>query len=618
MDEQNLIDVFGEVVSDLDINYQQYPSIFYEKCRYATSLNIASDNHERLEELKLETRLWLLLDTLRSKDTKNFDYANRVEWLSLYIEKPQHPAEISGVKWVNTQADIGTVTKNEVTELDVDGPLRQGRPVNVRDNQLDYHIFKYIFQLLLLSEYELATKFCADTNNWTLRGAIQYVYGIEAVDAVFIENCRAMSSDTQSQKLDVYERGIYGILGRDINAVKPLCTTWEELLLAHIRTQNTIDEFKIALQSSSPEIQQEGNNHYRQLMLALIEGESTFKQYVEQLVSELNVSSDPADLAEEKLENAVLINKIDLVRTILHIQIVFQHVLEPVVRLYVVQLCDDSHQPQSINLVPAYIKELNVQEQPSIYGQVLAELMNPILISQQLEIAEQFPIDLYKCLEHALNLNFELYEQNVAVKSVSERVIRCICTTLEAKRFELGFQSAINAYHLFLLNKDINGAIELSLSLDIEHLKEQVFNISAESGYTPEIVLQLSLLRDYAALSDCCYKLNEASNICGVGTQLPFTASEESLVVVNAACDSIFVGLQFEGPEDIKTSYFPEIVSQLLKIVERMETVANRFSVIVMQLATKLADDKDELYKYFSTDMLGALVNPYLDSQVCS
>lgn len=283
-----------------------------------------------------------------------------------------------------------------------------------------------------------------------------------------------------------------------------------------------------------------------------------------------------------------------------------------------VQLCDDSHQPQSINLVPAYIKELNVQEQPSIYGQVLAELMNPILISQQLEIAEQFPIDLYKCLEHALNLNFELYEQNVAVKSVSERVIRCICTTLEAKRFELGFQSAIKAYHLFLLNKDINGAIELSLSLDIEHLKEQVFNISAASGYTPEIVLQLSLLRDYAALSDCCYKLNEASNICGVGTQLPFTASEESLVVVNAACDSVFVGLQFEGPEDIKTSYFPEIVSQLLKIVERMETVANRFSVIVMQLATKLADDKDELYKYFSTDILGALVTPYLDSQVCS
>lgn len=557
MAEERLVEEFGDAVLDSGISQAELAERLLGRCRQ--TLVRAADFPVALEHLQREVQLWTLVYSISAGAEGSI-----ADWIAQFLPEPRAPAKLPAIKWQHLQAAGHGL-------LDEDAPLRGDVELDAEDRAADSDVFEYVFALLLRGETSAAADLCSQTGNWLLRAAIE-ASSPRTPNPVLVEACRVASESS----LSAAERGVYGLLGKQLASVAPLCRSWDELLLAYLRTESPLDRFEAAVQAD-PALAVPGMDFRRRIVIALASG--TF-----------------AALARELLADEAALLDIALVRVVLHVQMVLECVTEPAVKLYVLHLCSDpARLAERLVYVPGYVKELERSEQPALYGQVLAELISPEQIAQQLELSREFGIDLPACLAHAVNLCLDLYTENVGDEFVGMRVVRCVVSVLDARLYAQSLRELVRAYELFLTHEDVRAARALTSAFDLDALRRDTFDARQLGGRSREVLRWLVQLRQYKELVAAFSRLEEGD--C-------------SSAGAAATSHAVFAALEFDGPDALRQRCVPRLVYGLLALVDADDE--HRFAGVAARLVEALADERRQLYRFFDRELMHRLVGPYL------
>lgn len=559
MADEWLVEEFGSVTLASGLSHDHLAEDLLARCRQAltsvSDLGVSTRHH-----LELEIQIWALVYGISAGAE-----GSMADWIAQFLPKPLTPGDLPAIKWRHS-------LMAGMSDLDEDAPLRSGTPLDTRDSEEDSAVFEYVFALLLRGETSVAADVCAQTGNWLVRAAIEAT-SLRTTNPVLTDTCRAASESS----ISAAERGVYGLLGKRLDSVAPLCQSWDELLLAYIRTGTPLEQFEETTRTD-PALALISTDFRRRIVIALAKG--TFPQ-----------------VATELLGDMAALDDISLVRIVLHVQMVLGCVTEPAVKLYVLHLCSEpSKRAQRLPYVPCYVKELAASEQPALYGQLLAELVSPRQLLQQVELSRELGIDLSACLVQAMKLCLDLYVENVRDEVAGMRLVQCVATVLQARLYAQAVHDLVRAYELFLTHSDVLAALSLCSVYDLEDLRRDTLSESAPRGRSPDVLRGLVLLRQYETVT-AALELLEKRDFS------PDSAAETT--------QTVFAALQFDGPESLRRTCIPRLVFRLLAFIEEAGRQGN-FSKDVSRLVTVLADEQRELYKYFDAQLMHTLVGPYL------
>uniref|UniRef100_A0A4W3IDI9 Nuclear pore complex protein n=1 Tax=Callorhinchus milii TaxID=7868 RepID=A0A4W3IDI9_CALMI len=203
----------------------------------------------------------LIIDTLFQRDSLVRQSQIVVDWLeSIAKDEAGNFAEniefyAKSVYWENTlhilkQRRLGVTgfSRQLVTELDPDAPIRQKLPLADLDREDDVRFMKYLFALIRAGLTDEAQRLCkrcgqawraASLEGWklyhdpNLNGGmmLQPVEG-NAYRSVWKACCWRMADEEQFNR---YERAIYAALSGNLKQLLPVCDTWEDCVWAYFR-----------------------------------------------------------------------------------------------------------------------------------------------------------------------------------------------------------------------------------------------------------------------------------------------------------------------------------------------------------------------------------------------
>lgn len=641
MAENSLVEAFGAVVAVTGSNGGLLADSLHNVTRQKAVEAFGSSRSE-FEALELETTLWDLvcrLNNFRDGCSSQFSFKKTpssvsstftitqcvIGWVQSNLTRPTEPANLQSIKWMYTASQRRKRGSKFCTELDLDAPLREGLSIAEEDWSCDEVLHKYVFELLLAGEHAAARTACADTSNWLLLAALDAsapsasaelaCSSLKLLPTQIAEACIVLSNSSQ---LSRYERGVYGLLGRNLAAIKSLCESWETLLLAHLLCDASLENFernialdhKLILQSS---------DWRRIIALALIQ--DRFPELVQQLVVDV----------QENTAQCSIVQHTWLVRILLHVQLALDLRPNPVlVQIYIEYLCEDPNLLDSrLDLVPAYVRFLEGENQANVYGRVLAQITDLSVQSQQVKLVERYGIALAGPIKIALSLNFDLYVEDQQ-EQACERLVGILNWPVAAQQWSLAANALVRAYILFLQHSSRHGIVLLSEQVSARLVRDRAMDeVRARIHEYPTVVADLAQLEQYFLLGnalDALSRWNQAK-FCA------YSGRSAASKFIGNALDAVTAALNFGEPhsshihytqdvqstmEQIRKVYIPMIVYELFGILQDAQSVSSGYANLALQFAVKLADEELKLYELFDERLMASLVKPALSNLVSS
>lgn len=259
-----------------------------------TSANAAADADRMFKEFEnweLETKLWDLVEILYHFRVSKFEPPQLNKYSSISVREEHFRinntrlAELSIImswikansetidtsdlplssKWRHTKQslqanDLNVLSSNSKElqnyshELDVDGPLRTGKGLHPEDIKTDDIIFKTIYKLILINDYDGALALANESGNYSLSMILvggmlpcldkvidkDYIYTVN-IDSDQLQGCKhkllyykSVYKLCQQSNINKYEKMIYNYLcGANINENLKESDSWEESLLLY-------------------------------------------------------------------------------------------------------------------------------------------------------------------------------------------------------------------------------------------------------------------------------------------------------------------------------------------------------------------------------------------------
>ncbi|XP_037270553.2 nuclear pore complex protein Nup107 [Rhipicephalus microplus] len=213
-----------------------------------------------------EASEWEIVEALMARDS----FARRaqlvVDWLESCVAHQRGVGNDDerlecfagrGSVWKNTLhhvkacADVGSAPSSYVTELDPDTPSRERLPINNRDYEDEVRLFRSVFFHLRAGQWQRAQELAADNGHYSLAAALEdwrpyhdpnngSIMGADSMQPArgnLYQNLskRACWEAASNPTCSLYERAVYGALCGNVQAMLPVCTTWEDKLWARMR-----------------------------------------------------------------------------------------------------------------------------------------------------------------------------------------------------------------------------------------------------------------------------------------------------------------------------------------------------------------------------------------------
>lgn len=635
MAEDSLIEAFGAAVAVQRSTGAMLAEALHNATRQK-AVEAFGPGRPEFEALELETMLWDLVSRLniaRGAEAENSSLKNTspsvksaelssssiIGWLQSNLTRPTEPGDLQSIKWMYTASQKGKRGSKVCTELDLDAPLREGLPIAQEDRERDETLHRYVFELLLAGEHAAARTACAETSNWLLLAALDsavlsFSVGTTTVHPTLLpariaEACVVLSENNQ---LGRYERGVYGLLGQNLAIIKPLCESWETLLLAHLLCGASLESFERNV-SLDHKILLQGSDWRRQIALALVQ--DRFPVLVQQLVVDV----------EENTAQSSIVQHPWLARVLLHVQLASGLRPNPVLlQIYIEYLCENPVLLDSrLDLIPAYVRFLEGDTQASVYGRVLAQITDARVQAQQVKRAESYGITLAGPIKTALALNFDLYAEDQQ-NEACERLVGILNWPVAAQYWSLAANALVRAYILFLEHNSRHGIVLLSEQISARSVREKAMDeVRAKIHEHPAVVADLAQLEQYSLLGNALEALSRWMQVS------PHAQGGRSVApkLIGNAMDAVASALRFgklhsshielaqnaqNTMEQIRRVYIPQIVYELFDILQDAQTVSSGYANVALQFALKLADEELKLYELFDEKLMKSFVKPAL------
>lgn len=490
-----------------------------------------------------------------------------LSWLQDSLDRPQEPEELRGDKWLYTRSSILTAQQSGnsipgVSELDIDAPIRQGKPISPEDKKYEDALYKYIFELVRARRFEEARKICVQTKNYTLAlafGGLEeyydsqidgHVLGNSDKESVGIQNKmlwrRMCFNLAQDKNLSEYERGIYGVLSSDIDSVVALSDTWEQQLLAYLsnlitaesedvmrqagRVDPEVDAIRIPaapfksvkdilqyLEQSAGRGVQEQSHHVVRLLLSAI-----IKNDIPAFVDTLATSID--NLANGRASVLTPESTIKVLRVAAHLVIVLKELGIDVGRpesysSIIVAYIEILKLDNKAGLIPLYISYLEPEEAIEQYSLLLATITDANERKIQLQLAKKYNLDVVNTVRKAVDRVFEEHPEEyvprgdaiVFTSEVSQNdmnLIDAVGWYKEAAMWPDAMHSSVTLYRLFLDVGKLQSAMQFgnAISWSVLATKYSSYAIGAEANDDQTVLVtpwEQTEFAEYGRLVEC-------------------------------------------------------------------------------------------------------------------
>lgn len=488
-------------------------------------------------------------------------------WLQDSLDTPEEPTELRGDKWLYTRNSILTAqqsgnTISGVSELDMDAPIRQGKPINSQDKQYEDSLYKYIFELIRARQFKEAHKVCEQTKNYTLalafRGLDEYydsqidghILGGSLVESSGIQNKmlwrRMCYNLAQDKSLSAYERGIYGVLSSDVDSVVAVSDTWEQQLLAYLanlmaaetedvmrkagRVDAEVDAIRIPgevfksvndileyLEQSAGRNVQEQSQHVVRLLLSAV-----IKNEIPEFVDALATSID--NLANGRASALGPENTIKILRVAAHLVIVLKELgvdvgqaksYSAIIVAYIEMLKIDN----KTELIPLYVSYLDTEEAITHYSLLLATITDTTERKTQLQLAQKYDLDVANTVRQAVKRVFDEHpEEYIATENAivftpeisdnDKNLIDAVGWYKEAAMWPDAVHSSVVLYRLFFGVGKVQSALRFGLTISWSLLatKYSAYAIGAEADDDQTVLIsdaEQTEFAEYGRLVEC-------------------------------------------------------------------------------------------------------------------
>lgn len=623
-DYMDLCDLFAEKVQTVDEYETLVDSFGQAVSAVALSLGKVDASSPEFASLELEARLWSLLSQ------KSVDPETILSWLQEGIPEPEEPIELKSIKWMHTKdhARRSVMSNHEsgiVDQLDPDAQLRQQKRLDPQDARADAILFEYLFKLLLGGQFDRASTVCARSNNWTLKAAI------DGHDNPVV--ARAAYAVAQASLLCEHERGIYGLLAGDVPRVATLCYTWEELFVAYMNafvrklqvanlsekdkqelsalsppscTYTSLRDIVDALaKNSSPNVREQAQNPYRKLLAAILLG--SFESFEQQEGNCLK-----AAVADASLPKPASLDNPDFARCLVHVSLSLSK-------------RDSMHKPDE-SLLWAYIESLTLAKKPhwvpgyvrylegpvriQSYARLLAQTRDPAARQLQIQLANQFGLDLEASIREAVILVARNIEEDA--RASGDEALRKIAAAVAydadpgeplefnfgdaASSSELSLASVISWFEdanywrdaalvqarffhaLLCVNRPLAAA---QISRTLAPRAAVTKGVDAPESMRTELIL-------YTDIVDSVYAISLWDS------QKDPAAVESAIKYVRALCTPPPIPSLLH----LCKSYVPSLVLELTRVLKEAKTLGPYLQEI-LSFAVNIADEKNAVYLLF-------------------
>jgi nuclear pore complex protein Nup107 len=616
-----------------------------------------------------------------------------LQWLQDSLVTPSESTELRTIKWMYTKNLVNKNKLNQplrvgalvggsmfvktdnsiITELDADAPLRTGKRIAAEDESFDKGLFKYIFELLQMGKYQEALRVCHKTGNFALKLGIagHNEYIDPEIDGEILDLDDQEPKGTQNKPLwrymcwqlaqqasgiDVYERGIYGLLSGDLDSVLGLCHSWETQFvtyMAHICTseadkalleENRLDPslmvpqtsvssaqqvLDILAHSANPEIKQQSQNLVRIMIGSMINGT------VDLLAN--RAGEELARVMEGRISSTELTEEPHVLRILTHLVLFLSKLGVPagssnnigiIVRAYIEHLQMEGHG----ELVPLYICFLPEDMAIDTYSFVLANVSDPEKRKFHLKLGRKFDLDVENTVRAAVQrvfdeIQFSAQDEVTITSNVEEddlRLYRAAEWYVEARMWADAVHSTVVLYRKFLISGKIGAAVEYGKRNTATFLLNK--HDRAAVGLSEPVVIsdnERAELIEYQRLVDCLETIEKWSDHFGRSrtgiqteewrTQARDIVDELYSKAVNLTRDWLIgddIDAADEHVRNLRIIYVPYVLLRLMTALTEAQKVGSNYIKMAVHLANLVAEEEGQLYRLF---MDGGYMEELLD-----
>ncbi|XP_014668876.1 PREDICTED: nuclear pore complex protein Nup107-like [Priapulus caudatus] len=262
---QQLTDVLLHLTQERD-TWELIRTLFFDRLQTAAEELDDADSMEGVEMLDARLSDKDIVNNLFKKEAPTRQNQLVIDWLELsaaqMLSEKYDRVEFfadNSVAWENTLMYLHQRRENVpighdrpiVTELDPDAPIRQNRPLADLDREDEARLLKNIFVYIRAGQLHEAEELCvkcgqawraATLEGWRLHHDPNYAdeggsEGAAPEGNVYRDIWKAVCWRlSQDERLNLYERAMYGAFSGNLPALLPACPTWEDRLWAYYRT----------------------------------------------------------------------------------------------------------------------------------------------------------------------------------------------------------------------------------------------------------------------------------------------------------------------------------------------------------------------------------------------
>jgi nuclear pore complex protein Nup107 len=560
---------------------------------------------DKNSDLFLETQLWNLFYHLINTDTTLVSELDRIlnirTWLESMMEKPKRPAQ------------------------------------SIFESKNMF--FKYLFELVISGQYDLAIKEALSAKNYNLAMILNGFKAIEisedsVADGLWKNSVKVMGDDT---KLSAYERVLYKyISGSSLTLLdEPLqeivnSFDWSIKLLFHVKS--IIDDYveaktknfasfgvKEKLENSLYDVfsSEEIKNPIKDIIYSLISNklDILLVSFEEELQDSLNDKKTSFFYGNEYLLR--IMAQLCIISSTIDRDVINKDIKDTFISVYIKSLIVDAKetsQPEILNSIYAYIYYLEPDNQLEIYSEFLKYIDSTADKKKQKIAAEALGLPFKSFL---MKMSTDLFadmkakdlEKSEIVKSQSmndditdeqNEIINCIDYLIVADYYERAIDLLLSSIKLFLIKKSVGAFVVLMDKIDLD----KIITVCELNDKTEES----QVLQDFAKLKICLVLLKEwnvyVKDLEQSNDIVEFTNKEQLLTVKLTQC--AMESFDFVNSEDdnkalflVKCIYVPYLFIQIHKILEFSSELLGQPSLAqdALDLA-KIVTDKTKQYHY--------------------
>lgn len=588
--------------------------------------------------------------------------------------------EIWGSKWMHTKSDIAskkrlaggsagnTTTSTLVSEMDADAPLRQKKPIAGEDAGYDAKLFKAVFNLITRRQIKEASELAEKTGNLSLKMAIGGLAAMDddaqddplddakAVGTTRTALWRRMCLSVAASPVGEYEKAVYGFLGGDVGTVLEVSDSWETQLLAYTNNMCS-DQFEQALndahrvssktkalvplvcsghvasmrdalellaESANIDVKRQAMNPIRTFVGAIINNTiATIATSSSEALRVAASTGQPNPVSESSI----------ILRVLVHLLLALRHGYGGqqqldighfnIVSAYVERLAGEGH----MNLVPLYLSFLDSADVVDQYSYYLANMSDPEERTEQIQLANQYGVDIKACVKAAVERVFDesmtsyvvpaivAVKFDVQVDETDIRLYRAVEWFGEVKMWADTVDASVKLLRRFLLCGKVGAAREAGMRLNVPMLMQQYQADTLGADQTENrLAEELVQLHDLILFLDSVHTWEELMN--SPSSHDTKTDIIKKLEELSKHSDKLIydwlVELQQQytrsgdvDPEEythlvhLRQIYVPYVILQLLSVYVRSRHIQSDYVNRAIDLSVLVADDQRQIYLDF-------------------